>query len=146
MIHVLQESYTQVVVDLLPDPKAPEFKTVVEAANLLILPLTPELPAIWRTKRLLDCLRLWSVSEKVRLVLNRYQKTDEITPEDIQGVLEVPVFWKIPNNYEASLQAINAGSPLASISRSDLSRSYEQLGTALTGITPPKKRLGFLGL
>ncbi len=146
MIHVLQESYTQVVVDLLPDPKAPEFKTVVEAANLLLLPLTPELPAIWRTKRLLDCLRLWSVSEKVRLVLNRYQKTDEITPEDIQGVLEVPVFWKIPNNYEASLQAINAGSPLASISRSDLSRSYEQLGTALTGITPPKKRLGFLGL
>ena len=146
MIHVLEEGYTQVVVDLLADPKAREFKTVVEAATVLILPLTPELPAIWRTKRLLDSLRIWSVSDKVRLVLNRFQKTDEITPEDIEDVLEVPVFWKVPNNYEASLQAINAGRPLASISRSELSRSYQQLATTLTGITPPKKRLGFLGL
>ena len=146
MLEVMQESYSHVVVDLMPDPKAREFKTVVEAASVLIFPLTPELPAIWRTKRLLDCLRIWSVSDKVRLVLNRFQKTDEITPEDIQSVLEVPVFWKIPNNYEVSLQAINAGRPLGSVNRSDLSRSYQKLATELTGLTPPKRKLGFLGL
>ena len=146
MVEVTRQGYTHVVADLLADPRGCGFKNLVEEASSLILPVTPELPAIWRTKRLLASLRSLSVSDKVKVVLMRWQKTDEITPEDIERALDRPVFWKMPYQYESSLHAINAGSPHAHLTRSKLDKSYREFAAAMTGLTPAKKKLGFLGL
>ena len=147
MMEVIRQSYTHVVADLLADPQASGFKTLVADASALILPVTPDLPAIWRTKRLLSGLRMLKVSDKVKLVLMRWQRTDEITPEDVESALDKPVFWKIPHNYTASMRAINAGRPSARLSRSNLTKSYREFAAALTGRpAPARRKLGFLGL
>jgi Flp pilus assembly CpaE family ATPase len=109
-------------------------------ASAIAVVLTPELPALWRTQRLVRFLEQCGGGDKLRLVINRSRKTDEITDGEIQKTLNHTVFWKLANNYSASIKAINSRTPLVSNNHTVLASSYRSMAYRLTGITPPKKR------
>ncbi|HET9532918.1 MAG TPA: hypothetical protein VFQ92_21365, partial [Blastocatellia bacterium] len=94
--------------------------------------------------RLIRFLSSISGSDKLRLVINRSVKNDEITDSEMERVLKIPIYWKLPNNYKGSIRAINSGHPLVSLNHSDLARSYRELAYELAGLPLPKKR-GILG-
>jgi len=106
----------------------------------------PEVPALWRTERLIRFLSTGGNLDKVRLVINRSAKHDEITDGEIERVLKLAVHWKLPNNYKGSIKAINSGQPLVFQNHSDLARSYRDLAYDLAGIPLPNKRRGPFGL
>jgi pilus assembly protein CpaE len=119
---------------------------VAEVSSSIVLVVTPELPALWGTARLLAFLEEAGVSDKVRLLVNRSRKSDEISDREIETVLKHPVYSKLPSDYAATLESINSGKPVVSLNHSALARSYKQLAYRLTGLKLPEKRTGILGL
>jgi pilus assembly protein CpaE len=145
VLEVSSRTYRDVVIDLpsLLDEKT--LHTVTEMAKVVLLILTPELPALWRTERLLQFFGKNGTREKLRVIVNRSNKRDDITEKEITKVLDTPVYWRLPNNYAASIQSINSGKPVVVINHSDLSRSYRELARELTGKSGGAKNQGLLG-
>jgi pilus assembly protein CpaE len=146
LLEVVTHTYSHALVDLNPSLDKELLRLVIETARRVVVVLTPELPALWRTQRLFGFLQTVCDTDKLRLVLNRSRKTDQITEREIQKALKHPVYWQIPNDYQACIEAINSGRPLVSGNHSELSRSYRELAYRLTGTAPPAKRRRFFGL
>ncbi len=145
VLEVASHSYRDVVIDLpsLLDEKT--LHTVTEMAKVVLLVLTPELPALWRTERLLQFFGRNGTREKLRIIVNRSNKRDDITEKEITKVLETPVYWRLPNNYSSSIQSINSGKPVVVINHSDLSKSYRELAYQISGTARTSKNQGLLG-
>ena len=146
MLEVLVRSYTHSFVDLPFSLDRDQMQLVCEMATNIVVVSVAEVPALWRTERLIRFLGAGGNIDKVRLVINRSIKNDEITDEEIERVLKLAVHWKLPNNYKGSIRAINSGQPLVSQNHSELARSYRELAYELAGIPLPTKRRGPFGL
>ncbi len=145
VLAVASQAYGHVIVDLPSwiDPRA--FHLVADMAERVLVVLTPELPALWRTDRLLGFIGKNGGKEKVRLLLNRVHKKDEITESHVGKALKHEVYWTLPNNYSAAIQAINLGVPLVSTNHSELARSYRELAADLIG-HPLREKGGLFSL
>ena len=119
---------------------------LTDFSTALILVLTPELPALWRTDRLIRLFEKIGADEKLRLVVNRASKRHEITDKEIEKTLQHSIFWNLPNNYPAAIHAVNTGKPLVAVNHSSLASSYYGLAQALTGVTLSKKPRGLFRL
>jgi pilus assembly protein CpaE len=146
MLEVMVRSYTHSFVDLPFSLDKEQIQLVCEMAANIVVVSVPEVPALWRTERLMRFLTASGNIDKVRLVINRSHKNDEITDSEIERVLKLGVHWKLPNNYKGSIKAINSGQPLVSQNHSDLARSYRELAYELAGIPLPSRRRGPFGL
>ena len=72
-------------------------------------------------------------SEKVKIIANRFEKKSAITLEDTEKLTGHSVFSTLPNEYQKTLEAINAGKPLADVAKnSQLVKSLNQLAKSLT--------------
>jgi pilus assembly protein CpaE len=79
--------------------------------------------------------RLGYGSDKVKIVVNRYIEDDEIKIEDVEDVLNLPVFWKIPNNYFTVMSSINRGVPVSKVNPiSNVAKSYRELAAILSNV------------
>ena len=146
LLEVTSEVYSHIFVDLSPFGKENELRPVLEMSRSILLVLTPDLAAVWGGQRVLDLILRWVEPEKVRLILNRSQLTDEVVAEDVEKALELPVFWNLPNNYNGVVKAINSGVPVVLRHDSDLSRKYRDLAAKLTGLALSRKKKRFFGL
>ncbi len=141
MLEVVRQAYTHAFIDLPASLNEEHLRAAIELSEAMIVVLTPELPAIWRTDRLLRFLAGSVGSEKVHLVLNRSTNgSDEITNGEIEKTVKQPIFWSLPNDYHASREAVKLGRPLVSMNNSQLAHSYQELAYRLTGTARPKKR------
>ncbi|HXV59761.1 MAG TPA: AAA family ATPase [Vicinamibacteria bacterium] len=143
LLEVVSETYGHTVVDMTTYIDKQWLQLVLGVASRSVVVLTPELPALWRTKRLMSYLATCSDTKSTHLVLNRSRKSDEITEAEIERALKHPVYCKLPNNYNASIEAINTGNPIVSKNHSSLAASYEELALRLTGqeARPKSKKL-----
>jgi pilus assembly protein CpaE len=142
LLRIASTSYTHVFIDL-PSSLEPDlFQVTADASEAILVVMTPELPAVWRTHRLLGLLASYGCGDRLRLILNRDNIRDEITDKEITRALSHPIFFRLPNNYGAAIQAINKGKPIVEVNHSSLAVSYRQLTQQLTGIAPQKQRRG----
>jgi pilus assembly protein CpaE len=85
-------------------------KTAIEMSNLLFMIFIMSLPGIRNMQRYLNYLdNNRDIKEKIRLIVNRRLKKDEIKPEDAEKVLERPLFWSVPNDYDTVMACLNKG-------------------------------------
>jgi pilus assembly protein CpaE len=140
MLDIVARNYRYAMVDLNSSLDKPQMEVVIKRATSVVVVLTPELPALWRTQSLFEFLKDCGGKDKVRIVVNRCRRTDQITAAEIEKTLKHPVFWKLPNDYNASIEAINSGKPLVSLNHVDLSHSYRMLAHRLAEIELPTKR------
>jgi len=145
VLEICSHSYQDVVIDLPSLLDERTLHTVTEMAKVVLLVLTPELPALWRTERLLQFFGKNGTRDKLRVIVNRSNKRDDITEKEITKVLDTPVYWRLPNNYASSIQSINSGKPVVVINHSDLSKSYRELAHELAGLPRVSKNSGLLG-
>lgn len=54
--------------------------------------------------------------DRVKVVVNRYLKSSEISLKNAEESLNKEMFWKIPNDYPTSISAINQGLTLSQVS------------------------------
>ena len=146
LLEVVMQTYTHTVVDLPVSFDRELVETVTGMSTAIIVVLTPDLPSLRRTDRLLRFMGAFDVSDKIRLVVNRSRKNDEITDRDVEKALKLPVSWKVLNDYGACIEAIHAGKSLLSTSSKHLARNFRDFSNLLTGFQPPEKRKGLLSL
>lgn len=102
------------------------------------------LPYLHNARRLIGVLTgLGYDREKVKVILNRYVKTDEIGVSEIQKTLGFDVVLQIPNSYANVAYSINHGVPLIEhAARDPVARSLAELAA---GMAPaPESPRGWL--
>ncbi len=101
----------------------------LDASDSILLISMINLPSIRNAQRSMELFKRLEYSEsKIKLIINRYMPTDEISIDDIEEALGHPVFWKIPNNYFTVMSAINRGFPIAKIDpRSPINENFMEL-------------------
>jgi len=145
LLEVVTQTYTHAVVDLPPSVPRQLFQMATSMSSAIVTVITPDLLSLRRTERLLRVFSSFDVSDRVRLVLNRSHKSNEITDSDIEKALRQPVASKVGNDYYACLEAINSGKAVLAMSNKNLSRNYRDLAGQLMGQTRDKRR-GLLSL
>lgn len=144
ILRFLRSHYDYVVADAARS-FSPAGTAALEQADQVVLVATVDLPSLRNIKRSLPLLDRVTgrAAEKVRLVLNRFQANDAITPDEVEETLGLPVYRRLANDFAAASKAIHTGSP-AVLGGSALARDLRELAAQLAGIEPPRngRRLG----
>ncbi len=146
MFQVLSETFTHTFVDMACSHDQEQLETATKFCDAILIILTPELPALWRTDRLIRLFGKKGCGNKLRLVVNRASKKREISVQEMEKALGHSVFYSLPNNYPEAMDAVNTAKPLVSANKSKLAASYLELGQVLTGLKLSRKKHGLLGI
>jgi len=141
-IHTFDHTFADLS-DYIPEDQA-EAVATLSAAILLII--APDIPSIWRAQRLLDFLSKTSASSKIKIVLNRKSRFDQVVEADIEKLLHHPVDFSLPNDYAAAMKALHSGQLLDSKDSKNLARAYQELAEQVAGLPPVETRRGLFGM
>ncbi len=112
---LLRSLYKWIIVDLshwLDDL----FLKVLGEADLVVFLTTLTIPDLRNLGNLWPILKDWQLlQDKVRLVINRYEKASGLSLRNLDQVVREPAFATLPNDFQASTEAINRGVPLAKV-------------------------------
>lgn len=110
-------------------------KEALDFASTIILVTTLNVPAVRRTKQLLDAFcDAHYESNKIMLVVNRYSTRDEELLRHTEETLKHKVDGLIPNDYVSTNRAINDGQPLTVVAaRAAITQWYLQQGAVFGG-------------
>jgi len=146
LFEVSQNTFDHTIVDLPTNLDEDQVQVITRDSSTILVILTPEFPSIWRTERLLTYLTKLDAADKVRIVLNRTTRADDITDADIERLLRMPVFCKLPNEYNACIKAINSGALLETVNSKYLNKAIGELAGEIADLPEIEARRGFLGL
>lgn len=110
-------------------------KEALDFSSTIILVTTLNVPAVRRTKRLLDVFRdTHYKSNKIMLVVNRYSTRDEELLRHTEETLKHKIDGLIPNDYASTNRAGNDGQPLTMLApRAAITHWYLQQGAVFGG-------------
>lgn len=112
---------------------------VIDLTDHLYLVTTHEVPALRQVQQIRQTLLEGGFDlSKIRLVLNRLPKNSDITLEELEKMLGLPIDTTIPNQYHALQEAYTAGQLIDS--STTLGRSFTRLAMKLAGVTAKKKK------
>jgi len=133
LLEIVTESFTHIVIDMPLAVSRQLFQLVTGMSSDIVTVITPDLLSLRRTERLLTLFNSLNLSDRVRLVLNRADKSNEISDNDIKKALRQPVTLKVANDYPACVEAIHAGKSILAISNKTLARNYREIARQLMG-------------
>jgi pilus assembly protein CpaE len=137
LIEVLAAYHPHVVVDV-PHALDALTATVFSLATQVVLVLQQSLLHLRNAARLQQILRneLGVAPERIRVVVNRYQKDALVELADIKRSLSVDNVLSVPSHYRSALESADSGVTLYDADRnSSVIRALRELSTALTGGT-----------
>jgi len=111
-------------------------RSTAKLSDTLIIVTLLSLPCMINVKRILETFRTFGnpTEEKIRILVNRYQKRSLISLEDAGKSLNKPVAWSIPNDFQNTMAAINQGKPLAVLNPSaEISASFRDVAAQVSG-------------
>jgi len=129
LIGFMQKIFDFVIIDGGQSIDEPSLK-ILEMSDIVLLITLLSLPCLSNTNRLLEAFGDlgYLPKERVRIVVNRYLKNPDISFKDAEESIGKKVFWTIPNDYRATMSAINNGKALSQIaSKSPVTREIERL-------------------
>jgi pilus assembly protein CpaE len=109
---------------------------VVELSDIVLVVSLLNVPCLSNTKKLLRSFSDSNVTSKdrIKLVINRYLGTSDISLKDAEEIIHKEIYWSIPNDYKTTMSAINQGKPVREISAAaPVTKSMEGLACALSG-------------
>jgi pilus assembly protein CpaE len=134
---ILRSTFRFIIVDLGHWLDDLFLQVLLEASQILMLTgLT--VPDLRNLKKLWPMFHEWHLDQnKVKMVVNRYERSNGLQLRDIEQIVHQPVFHTLPSDYFALMDALNQGTPLSTNApRSKLWRSIEQLAQRIKGDSP----------
>ena len=106
----------------------------LDTADLIFPILQQPLPFIRNAKRVINTLiSLGYTADKIRLMVNRFDKKDDITLTDISSTLQLEIYASIPNEYSTAVESVNQGIPIIELARrSKAAKSLYEIAQQLT--------------
>lgn len=121
--------------------------SILEMCDSIYLISILSLPCMINVKRRQESLAMRDrvLADKVRVILNRFEKNSSITVEEAEKVIHSTIYAKIPNAYKTTMEAINIGKPLADVAKgSKVEKAYMELAKSLVDASVGvKKRKGW---
>lgn len=142
LLQVARKQYDFVVLDLGRSLDAVSIQAL-DLADMIFPVVQQTLPFIRDAKRLINTFHALSYpDDKVRLIVNRYDRKNDITLGDITGTLRLPIFRTMPNDYDVVAQSVNQGVPVTRLAqRSAVTRSIQEMAGELGGAQLEKRSL-----
>jgi pilus assembly protein CpaE len=133
LFQVASKHYDFVILDIQRELDAISIQAL-DRADLIFPVLQQTLPSIRDAKRMLNAfLGLNYSNEKLRLIVNRYQKNADITLDDIEDSLHLKIFKAVPNDYKAVTASVNQGVPAIKLDRrSPVAKSLQEIAHGLS--------------
>lgn len=136
LLKLARSTYDWVVVDL---PRHIDHLTgiTLEQSDRVYVVLQQSLSHLQDANRLVRILRddLGVQSNRLQVVLNRYDKNSPFKPKDISDALRCPSLQKLPNDYAVVSESQNTGVPLElHAPRAGITLSLRELGRELIGV------------
>jgi pilus assembly protein CpaE len=125
LLQKLTEMYRWIVVDVPQSDLA--LIDNLEPVFAMSLVVNQELPAVRRAADLAKVLRQKYGSQKLGMVISRFDAGADIRPEDIQKAVGLPVWGLLPADYRRVVAAANLGKPLVSDSGNRVTPVIKQL-------------------
>jgi len=134
LLNFLKKNYDRIVIDGVRGFDEISL-AALDASQHLLMVLTQDVPAVRNGQRCLELFsRLGYDQTKVRLILNRYQKSSKITLDVIAETLKVPVTHAISNDFVSVIDAINRGLLLKDAApRAKLTQDIQALAPLVSG-------------
>ena len=147
VVEFAAQSYRFVVIDI------PRSDTVVEEvfglSSSITVVTTQELAAIRSSARVAANLRHKFGADRVRIVVNRYDRSAEIGADDLERAVGSEIGHTFPSNYHLAIDALNKGRPLVIDNHNKLASSLAAYARALSGVPTDKaqteRSAGILG-
>jgi pilus assembly protein CpaE len=149
VLSTLRSMFDYIVVDT-PHQFDERTLTALEMSEIVLLVSLLNLPSLKNTQKCLELFgRLGLRDERIRLVLSRYLPNDEIPKESIEGIMNTPVFFSVPNDYPTVISSINRGKLLSEVAPDkEVASSFDRMAEMLEGSGPrkagPEKKKGLL--
>ena len=147
VIEVARESYDYVVIDT---GRVLDARSIcgLDAADTIHLVLQLALPYVHDAKRLKRVFDgLGYPAEKLRLVVNRYERGTDVSVRDVEKALGSSVSIKVPNDFKTVTYAINHALPIfRHKKRNPVSEAIIELVNQISPETKPRGVLGAIGL
>lgn len=140
LFQVAMQYYDFVIVDIGRELNSVSV-SVLDQADLIFPVLQQSLPSIRNAKRMLNSFHALNYpDDKLRLVVNRYEKKADITLDDIKKTVQLEIFKAVPNNYSVVNDSVNQGIPAIKLARrSPVAKSLQEIAYELTHDTASKE-------
>jgi pilus assembly protein CpaE len=119
--------------------------SALEDIDQLFLVTTLEVPALHQTKQLVQkLLDSGYPATRLRLLLNRAPKSYDVTMQELETMLGVPVYSAIPNDYSSLNESYSEGKMLGP--GTHLGKHFARLAMKIAGVeTQAKKKFSLFG-
>jgi pilus assembly protein CpaE len=135
--HILEfarRHYKAICVDLSGNLERYSLEIMHEAKRIFLV-CTPEIPSLHLAREKLNFLVNLDLGDRVSVLLNRAQKRSLISPQQIEGLLGVPVHMSFVNDYQGVHRALQSGKPVDSTS--DLGKQFNALASSIVNKPRP---------
>ena len=131
VLSLLKSMFKYIVIDA--ESISTRTNIALEMSDQIFLIFYMSLPGIKNMQRHLSYLSKMGLGrDRVKLIANRVVKKSEIKKEDAEKVLNYPIFWTIPNDYETTMACLNKGVPInTGAPKSQLNISLKDLAKAI---------------
>jgi pilus assembly protein CpaE len=103
---------------------------------------TLDVPALHQSKQIIQTLSSVGYGkERLRLVLNRMPQRLDVTPDELEKMMSLPVFATLPNDYPSLYESYSEGSLLPPNSR--LGKELNRMAVKVAGIQEEKGKKKF---
>jgi pilus assembly protein CpaE len=134
LLDLMKSMFDYVVVDTGQSTDDTSLRVLEMSDNLLLVTIL-SLPCLANANRLIRSFSDlgYLTRDRIKIVLNRYLKNNEISLRDAETGIQHKLFWVIPNEYHTTMSAINRGKPLPQIApRAAITKNFADLARALT--------------
>jgi pilus assembly protein CpaE len=145
LIEVAAKNYDLVILDL-PRSVDPVTVRALDRANEIYVVVQMTLPFIRDAKKLLGDFRALGYGpDKIRLIINRYEKEPDITVKDVQNTLGMAVYRTVPNSYKNVATSVNQGIPITKLNpRDPVAKTLMDMADTLRQSKPVASSKGWL--
>jgi len=143
ILQYLKQHYEYIVIDV-SKSFTPVTMAAFEQADRIFLTTTVDLPSLRNVQRALPMLQRVTRGDKerIRLLLNRFEKGGEVTTKEVERSIGLPVYSTLSNDFEAVMRSLNTGKPVVLNGNSPYSQDLDKLGTLITGVSIQRTATG----
>jgi len=138
-IEVIRTHFAHIILDL-PHDLDPGTIAALEESDEVLFLVGLNVPAVRGAAAGILALRHLGIDpRKVKVIVSRADAREEVSLKQAREALQLPVFWRIPNDYPTVLSSINEGTPFVlSSPKTEVAKSVRQLSDSVSRGLAPK--------
>jgi pilus assembly protein CpaE len=134
VMNVVQGSFEHVVADC-GSIYTSDWSQIFRMARMVILVADVLVPALWALERHLSTMTSLGLDpDRLRVVINRWHRTDEEALKAFEKRVKRPVFARLPNDYRQVSESVNLGAALSRNHNDPLVSKLQGLAANFAGV------------